>query len=1058
MSFKLFFQENEIQKKWLAENAFESPYLADMNGVKKYYALVMLPYPSGRIHMGHVRNYTIGDVLARFRRMRGDKVCHPLGWDAFGLPAENAAIERGVHPAEWTKRNIEDMKTQIMKMGISYDWSREITTCFPDFYRWNQWLFLRMWARGDVFRAVRNVNWCEALGTVLANEQVIDGKYERTGDVVVQKPMMQYFLRITKYADELLNDLDDLDWPENVKAMQRHWIGRSEGAKLRFELVGSGELIEVFTTRLDTLFGVSFMALSTEHPLIAEAAKSDAGLRDFCGRIAAMSREDRLVCETKEGFRTALCVRHPFTGAEIPVFAANYVLMDYGSGAVMGVPAHDERDDEFARKYGLPVVRVIESEVPWDKGVLINSGQFNGLSSDAAVDAMVGELRGRAERAVTYKLKDWGLSRQRYWGTPIPIVHCDIHGVQTVRDSDLPVTLPEDIRFTGVGPSPLTTSADFLEARCPACGGPARRETDTMDTFVDSSWYFLRYLDPRHSTLPFSRSEADAWMPVDLYIGGIEHATAHLVYARYFHKVLRDLGMVSCKEPFKKLICQGMVLKDGAKMSKSKGNVVDPDEVIDRYGADALRVFMTFASPIEKEIDWTGFEGIEGASRFLKRVTRFVDEFCERYGVDSVSATDGAGLLGSESGEQDRNVGADSLKTEAGGEDREYGKFLTALVDVVSLPAKSDMTTDEKVLAHKLNLAVKRVTDDLGFRFQFNTVVSGLMELANDISALPKDAPHHYVLMGYSLSVFVRLMSPVAPHLAEFLWERLGGAGFCMHAPWPEFDAAWLELDEQVVVVQVNGKVRGRVVVRSDADVETRKSAALACPEAQSYLAGRDVLKVIVPPGGKLVSVVVKEDGKKGGDGKKGEGKGNRKTEEGKKGEKRKAEDGKEGKAEAGGAEERKAEDGQADDGASTDGDSLSAGADGAGASADGGDGLSDGADGGGVVKETGAAAAVTVDLDADADGGADGDGAVKETGAATAVTVDLDADADGGGLSGAGGDAAGGTGAADDADDGDDVDGDDGADAADGDAANAGNGAAPVRRKKGKKGRGGAG
>jgi len=818
VGFNPFVQESDIQKRWMAENAFGSPTSADMNDVKKFYALVMLPYPSGRIHMGHVRNYTLGDAAARFQRMRGACVCQPLGWDAFGLPAENAAIQNGVHPADWTRRNISDMKAQIVKMGISYDWSREVATCFPDYYRWNQWLFLRMWERGDVFRAERNVNWCEALGTVLANEQVIDGRYERTGDLVVQKPMEQYFLKITKYAEELLNDLDDLDWPDNVKSMQRHWIGRSEGAKVRFALSGDrrggADFIEVFTTRLDTLYGVSFMVLSTEHPVIAEAAKSDAGLRDFCARIAAVSREERLTCETKEGWPAGFSVVHPLTGATVPVFAANYVLMDYGSGAVMGVPAHDERDNEFAKKYELPIVRVIDSGPtgsPWDKGVLINSGPFDGMNSDTAVEAMLDKLKDRAEKAVTYKLKDWGLSRQRYWGTPIPTVHCDAHGVQPVRDIDLPIALPEDIKFTGVGASPLTTSPDFLRATCPVCGKPARRETDTMDTFVDSSWYFLRYLDSKNSSLPFSKAEADAWMPVDLYIGGIEHATAHLVYARYFHKVLRDLGLVSCKEPFKKLICQGMVLKDGSKMSKSKGNVVDPDEVIERYGADALRVFMAFAAPIEKEIDWTGFEGIEGATRFLKRAARFVDEYCEAYGTSAKQP----------------------------------------------LPAKSDLNADEKRLMHKLNVAVKHITDDLGVRFQFNTVVSSLMELANDISALPADAPNRRALLGYALSVFVRMLSPVAPHLAEQLWGQLGGDGFCMHTAWPDVDVSWLETDEQLVIVQINGKVRGRVMVSAGADIEERKRAALSCAEAKPYLDGKEIKKVVVPPGGKLVSFVV---------------------------------------------------------------------------------------------------------------------------------------------------------------------------------------------------------
>jgi leucyl-tRNA synthetase len=828
-------REREVQKKWMAENAFASPASGDMAGRRKFYMLVMLPYPSGRIHMGHVRNYTLGDIVARFQRMRGAAVCHPLGWDSFGLPAENAAIQRKTHPAAWTRQNISDMKAQIEKMGISYDWGREIATCFDDYYRWNQWLFLRMWERGDVFRAERSVNWCEALGTVLANEQVIDGKYERTGDPVTQKPMEQYFLKITKYAEELLDSLDALDWPDNVKAMQRHWIGRSEGAKLRFDISkmaggpsenkdcqANGQIAEVFTTRLDTLYGATFMALSTEHPLIIEEANTDTAPGDNPQSIAAQSREERLMSETKEGRQTRLRAIHPFTGEPLPVFAANYVLMDYGTGAVMGVPAHDERDFEFAKKYSLPIQKAIEPPSggdPWEKGRLVNSGPYSGMESDQAIDAMLQNLGGRAEKAVTFKLRDWGLSRQRYWGTPIPTVHCPSHSVQPVKEGELPISLPEDITFTGIGPSPLTTSASFLKASCPICCAPARRETDTLDTFVDSSWYFLRYLDPKNGQAPFSRQEADAWMPVDLYIGGIEHATMHLVYARYFHKVLRDLGMVGCDEPFKKLICQGMVLKDGSKMSKSKGNTVDPDEVIEEYGADALRAFMAFAAPIEKEIDWTGFEGIEGAARFLRRAARMVDDFCQ---ACPASANDGQGGQGSD-----------------------------------TLPAKSQMDDSEKKLMHKLNAAIKHITDDLETRYQFNTVVSSLMELSNDISALPKGVPSRLSLMRHALGIFVRLLSPLAPHIAEQLWTQLGGAGFCMHAAWPGYDPEWLETDEQLVVVQVNGKVRGRVTVSAKASDEERKTAALACPEAQPHLAGKEILKVIVPKGGKLVSVVV---------------------------------------------------------------------------------------------------------------------------------------------------------------------------------------------------------
>ncbi|HJU82880.1 MAG TPA: leucine--tRNA ligase [Holophagaceae bacterium] len=807
MPFEPLTQEPEIQRRWMAEGAFRAKRSGELKaGSRTFYMLVMLPYPSGRIHMGHVRNYTLGDVVARFRRMRGFEVMHPLGWDSFGLPAENAAIKHGIHPAIWTRQNIADMKAQIQKMGISYDWEREVASFQDDYYRWNQWFFLQMWKRGDVFRAMRTVNWCEELGTVLANEQVVDGKDERTGFPVVQKPLEQYFFQTTKYADELLKDLDRLDWPENVKTMQRHWIGKSEGARLTFDLA-TGEPVEVFTTRLDTLFGVSFLALSTEHPLIERAAAADPALKAFCDAIAGQDRDERLKSEEKLGQRTALEAIHPFTGARVPVFAANYVLMDYGTGAVMGVPAHDERDHEFAGKNGLPVPKVIESESAWEKGVLVDSGEFTGLASDAAIDAMVAKLGGRASKAVTYKLKDWGLSRQRYWGTPIPTVHCPACGVVPEKAENLPVRLPEDVAFTGHGPSPLTTSRSFLDAPCPACGKPGRRETDTMDTFVDSSWYWLRYLDPRNDTLPFAKAESDAWMPVDLYIGGIEHATMHLIYARYFFKVLRDLGMVSGDEPFTKLICQGMVLKDGSKMSKSKGNIVDPDEVLSRYGADALRLFMIFAAPIEKELDWTGFEGIEGATRFLKRVARLVDEH-------AVTAGD--------------------------------------------LPAKDALSKDERALLTKLHQTIARLTDDLEKRYSFNTLVSGLMELLNTVAELPADAPHRGAVMQHALERFVLMLSPVAPHLAEQLWSQLGRPGLCMAAAWPDADLAFLEADEMLVVVQVNGKVRGRITVPSGATEEQRRAAALACAEVRPWVDGKEIAKVVVPPGGKLVSVVVK--------------------------------------------------------------------------------------------------------------------------------------------------------------------------------------------------------
>jgi leucyl-tRNA synthetase len=847
MPFEPLVQEKQIQQRWAEAQAFRTPSASELTEAdKKFYMLVMLPYPSGRIHMGHVRNYTLGDVIARFRRMKGEKVMQPLGWDSFGMPAENAAIKHGIHPAKWTHANIAEMKGQIQKMGISYDWDREIATCTPEYYRWNQWFFLQMWKRGDVFRAHRNVNWCEELGTVLANEQVVDGKDERTGFPVVQKPMEQYFFHITKYADELLSGHDQLDWPDNVKAMQRHWVGRSEGAKLWFDLTNN-EKVQVFTTRLDTLYGVTFMVLSTEHPFVEKAAETYPELKAFCAQVAAMSREDRLMSDIKLGHPTGIEAIHPLSGEKIPVYAANYVLMDYGTGAVMGVPAHDERDFAFAKKYGFAIPQVIapkdghavkEGECFSDHGVLINSGEYTGLTTEEAVEAMVAKLGDRAEQAVTYKLKDWGLSRQRYWGTPIPTVHCPDCGVVPEKEENLPIRLPEDVEFKGQGPSPLLTSKSFLECACPQCGKPARRETDTMDTFVDSSWYWYRYLDAKNDQKPFGKAEWDAYGPVDLYIGGIEHATMHLIYARYFHKVLRDLGLTSGDEPFHKLICQGMVLKDGFKMSKSKGNIVDPDEVIAQYGTDALRLFMIFAAPIEKEIDWTGFEGIEGTTRFLKRVTRLVDEHAAVRGELPARSAHEVPPGTPRAGTEQSPASAPSTNP--------------------SLPAKDQLTPAEKALLVKLHQTLAKVTDDLSQRYQFNTLPSALMELINVLYDLPSDSPNRGPVLQHALSIFVRMMSPAAPHLAEQLWTTLGGDGFCMHAPWPEADPTWLQADEVTVVVQINGKLRGRIQIAASASEDDRKAAALTCAEVKPHLEGKEIVKVIVPPGGKLVSIVIK--------------------------------------------------------------------------------------------------------------------------------------------------------------------------------------------------------
>ncbi len=859
MPFQPLLQEPAIQRHWIESGAFRAKRAADLlPDSKTFYMLVMLPYPSGRIHMGHVRNYTLGDVTARFRRMQGYEVMHPLGWDSFGLPAENAAIKNGIHPAIWTRANIEEMKGQIQKLGISYDWEREVASFQDDYYRWNQWLFLKMWERGDVFRANRTVNWCEALGTVLANEQVVDGKDERTGHPVTQKPLEQYFFQTTKYADELLACLDGLDWPENVKTMQRHWIGRSEGARMAFDL-DTGEQVEVFTTRLDTLCGVTFMALSTEHPVIEQAAKSDPALKAFCDQVAALSREERLTSDEKLGHRSAVSAIHPFTGEKVPVFAANYVLMDYGTGAVMGVPAHDERDFEFAQKYGLAIPKVIESESAWDLGTLVNSGEFTGMKSEEAVTAMIAKLGDRAERTTTYKLKDWGLSRQRYWGTPIPIIHCPEHGAVPVPEKDLPVILPQDCVPDGSG-NPLHKHEGFhAGVVCPICGVAARRETDTMDTFVDSSWYYMRYCDPKNEQAMVADGAA-YWMPMDQYIGGIEHAILHLLYARFWTKVMRDLGLISVDEPFAKLLTQGMVLNHiysrkssqggveyfwpaevedtldatgkvtGAKlkqakgdlpagtlityegvgtMSKSKNNGVDPQDLIEKYGADTARLYTMFTAPPEATLEWND-AAVEGSYRFLRRVWNF----CFKQ-----SASTPIGAAG-------KNA---SLNKQA------------------------------KALRREIHTIFKQVDYDYQ-RMQYNTVVSGAMKMLNALEDFQNDgsAGSQWALRE-GLGILLRAIYPATPHLTHALWVDLAYAaefGDLLDAPWPKADETALLQDEIELVLQINGKLRGAIVVPATASREQIERIAIDSDVFQKLAGGQAIKKVIIVPG-RLVNVVV---------------------------------------------------------------------------------------------------------------------------------------------------------------------------------------------------------
>jgi leucyl-tRNA synthetase len=811
----------EIEAKWQARWERERAYEVRPGGGTPVYVLEMFPYPSGRIHMGHVRNYSIGDVIARFRRLRGERVLHPIGWDAFGLPAENAAIQHGAHPARWTQQNIANMRAQLRRLGFSYDWSRELATCDPRYYRWEQVFFLRMLERGLAYRGRSSVNWCESCGTVLANEQVVDGRCWRCESPVLLRELEQWFFRITAYADELLRDLDRLTgWPERVVTMQRNWIGRSEGAEIRFPLDGRLGEITVFTTRPDTLFGVTFVSLAPEHPLVEAlvgGTGAEAAVQALAERARASARDDVL---TKEGVATGAYCRHPLTGARVPIVVANFVVMGYGTGAVMGVPAHDQRDFEFARACGLPVVVVVQpEEAPLDAatmmaawegpGRMVASGEFDGLPSEEGKRRVTRtlEARGAGRAAVTYRLRDWGISRQRYWGAPIPVVHCGRCGVVPVPESDLPVVLPEDVVLTGAGGSPLATESTFVDVSCPRCGGAARRETDTMDTFVESSWYFLRYVSPWSDGAPFEPEELAYWLGrrgVDQYVGGIEHAVLHLLYSRFFTKVLRDLGYVALDEPFQNLLTQGMVIKDGAKMSKSKGNVVDPDYLIDRYGADTARLFCLFAAPPERDLDWSD-QGVEGMSRFIGRVWRLVWSVRPRL-ADAEAAA----------------------------------------------PASMDEAT--RALHRRTHETIRRVTEDLGERLHFNTAIAAVMELVGAVADV-QDSIHPAVLRE-AVEVLLRLLAPFVPHVSAELWEAIGHAAPLERAGWPTLDAAALVRDRIELPVQVNGKLRGRIVVPVDAAADEIVAAALADEHVRAQIGERPVRKHVLVPG-RMLNLVV---------------------------------------------------------------------------------------------------------------------------------------------------------------------------------------------------------
>jgi leucyl-tRNA synthetase len=820
--------ENKWQDEWTSSRCFE----VEVDPSRpKYYVLEMFPYPSGKIHMGHVRNYSIADVVARYKRMRGFNVLHPMGWDAFGLPAENAAIKNKSHPAQWTYGNIAEMRAQLKRLGYSYDWRRELATCRPEYYKWEQLFFLKFLEKGLVYRKNSPVNWCESCQTVLANEQVEDGRCWRCDSEVEQKQLEQWFLRITAYADELLDDLKMLEggWPDRVLTMQRNWIGRSVGAQVKFQVKGMDEVVEVFTTRPDTLCGATFMSLAAEHPLVEKliAGSPEAEkVRAFCRDVANMDRIKRGADDLeKEGvFTGAYCV-NPFTGWDMPIWVANFVLMGYGTGAVMAVPAHDQRDFEFARKYDLPLRVVIEPQgqsldpasmtaAYADPGLLVNSGEFDGLENDKAKQIMVAKLaeKGLAKPTVNYRLRDWNISRQRFWGAPIPVVYCEKCGIVGVPPEDLPVRLPEDAVMRTDGKSPLPFMDSFAQASCPKCGGPARRETDTMDTFVESSWYFLRYTSARLDTAPFDAAALKYWAPVDQYIGGIEHAILHLLYARFFTKILRDEGYPVSDEPFAHLLTQGMVLKDGAKMSKSKGNVVDPNAMIGRYGADATRLFILFASPPEKDLEWSD-AGIEGAYRFLGRIWRLVEEL------------EGALV---------------AVKP-------------CALVE-------GELSTRAKDLRRKEHDTVRRVTRDIENAFQFNTAVAALMELVNELYAVKDELrplPEGPRVLSSAVATTLALLSPVAPHLCEELWQVLGHATHLSEEPWPVHDEAALARDEVEVVVQVNGKVRGRAKLATDASEEEVRSVALGLENVAKHLEGKEIAKIVLIPG-KLVSIVAR--------------------------------------------------------------------------------------------------------------------------------------------------------------------------------------------------------
>jgi len=833
------YDAQRVEMKWF-ERWQQDPslYAAESNStMPKYYVLEMLPYPSGALHMGHVRNYSIGDALARYMWMNGYNVLHPMGWDSFGLPAENAAIKNNTPPREWTLANIASMKSQMKRLGFGYDWSREVTTCLPDYYRWNQWFFLKLYEKGLAYRKKSKVNWCPKCATVLANEQVVGGYCWRHEDTLVeQRELEQWFLRITKYADELLRDLDKLNgWPEKVRTMQRNWIGRSEGALVDFDLGGNvgpaGSTITVFTTRIDTIYGATSVQLAPEHPIVRDMTASNADLRAKVDQLIAEQRKAKETGDIgeieKHGVFTGRYAKNPFNQEPLPIWVANYILMDYGTGAIMSVPAHDDRDYEFAKKYKLPIrvvilptsgdseETVVDPQLPFvaEDGLVVNSGQFSGLTSKQALKKMAefAEQNNFGKPTVTFRLKDWGVSRQRYWGTPIPMLYCEKDGIVPVPEKDLPVILPENVEITLTGASPLANVPEFVNTTCPKCGGSARRETDTMDTFVDSSWYFYRYADAHNDRAPFDSKEINYWFTIDQYIGGVEHAILHLIYSRFWTKFMRDISLVKNDEPVARLFTQGMVIKDGAKMSKNLGNVVSPDEMVARYGADAARLYSLFAAPPDRDLDWQD-TGIEGIQRFLGRVYRFVM----------------------------RNARPDSA---------DWRK-----------PVPTDLSPQARQIQRKLHQTIKRVTDDFKGRWHFNTCIAAIMELVNELYGAQEKAGQGTIPVALLAQVqrdLVLLLAPFAPYLAHELWETLGEKSNLLRAPWPKYDPALAKEEEIEIPVQVNGKLRGKVVVPADAGQELVQERALAEEKVKAAIAGERIVKVIFVPG-KLLNFVVK--------------------------------------------------------------------------------------------------------------------------------------------------------------------------------------------------------